>query len=55
MASFLSQELSSSDTLFKVDVFFEIIFLISMMLEFLTDYQPEQQGQKPVRNIKLIA
>jgi hypothetical protein len=26
-----------------------------MVVEFLTDYQPEQQGLKPVRNIIMIA
>jgi hypothetical protein len=54
MASFSSRNLKSSDDLYKLDIFFEIIFGISMILEFLTDFE-EFPGQLPVRDIAMIA
>ena len=55
MASFLTEDPDPKSNLFKMDIFFEAVFLISMIVEFLTDYQPEQQGQEPIRDPILIA
>jgi hypothetical protein len=55
MASFLSKDPDPSSVLFKMDIIFEIVFLISMVLEFLTDIQPEQKELKPIRDPILIA
>lgn len=55
MASFLNEDPDPSSTLFKMDITFEIAFLISMVLEFLTDIQPEQKELKPIRDPILIA
>jgi hypothetical protein len=41
MASFLTEEPDPSSILFKMDIIFEIVFLFSMILEFLTENQPE--------------
>ena len=38
MAAFQSEKIESSDSLFELDVFFEVLFSVSMVIEFLTDY-----------------
>ena len=39
MGAFLSKDLEINDILFKLDLFFEVFFGISMILEFLTDFE----------------
>jgi hypothetical protein len=39
MASFLMQGPSKGDMFFMIDIVFESIFVVSMLLEFLTDYK----------------
>jgi hypothetical protein len=38
MAAFQSEKIESSDSLIELDVFFEVLFSVSMVIEFLTDY-----------------
>jgi hypothetical protein len=39
MGAFLSKDLEKNDVLYKLDIFFEVFFGVSMVLEFLTDFE----------------
>ena len=54
MAAYLSKDLLPEDNLYKLDLFFETFFAISMVLEFLTDFEPVP-GQKAIRDLVIIA
>lgn len=41
MAAFKTSSPTPSENLFSIDIFFEIVFGISMILELLTDFIPE--------------